>query len=280
MLTPAIPEIQDDEQQQSQSDIVIPPFGFHGTSSAVNLQNPARRSTPFIVPPEQTMASNIITAPCRYRYRPLPSPNQDANNHIKDETTMTGLGSLPAGSEEQYTLGRWPYYVNHNLNVITRADPRRQSVIHVMGWNAMHTSLLFLPKLLQEAQPQTTSQLGPLPPGWDMRHTPTGRVCFFNHNIRMSTWDDPRLLSLNANASYEHYFHRKLICFYSQLAMRARPGNCQIKVRRNHIFEDSYTEIMRQSPIDLKRRLKIKFEGEDGSDYGGLARFVPKSTRT
>ena len=280
MLNPAIPEIQDDEQQQSQSDFAIPPFSSDSTSSAVNPQNPERRSTPFIVPPEQTVAPNI-TAPRKYRYRPLPSPNQDANHHIhEDETTMTGSGSLPAGSEEQYALGRWPFYVNHNLNAITPADSQRQSVIHVMGWNAMRTSLPFPPKFLQEAQLQTTSQLGPLPPGWDMRLTPTGRVCFFNHNIRMSTWDDPRLPSLNANASYEHYFHRKLMCFYSQLAMCARPGNCQIKVRRNHIFEDSYAEIMRQSPTDLKRRLKIKFEGEDGSNYGGSARFVPKGTRT
>jgi len=54
--------------------------------------------------------------------------------------------------------------------------------------------------------------------------------------------------------------------------MRAQPGNCQIKIRRNHIFEDSYAEIMRQTPNDLKKRLMIKFDGEDGLDYGGLSR--------
>lgn len=54
--------------------------------------------------------------------------------------------------------------------------------------------------------------------------------------------------------------------------MRAQPGNCQIKIRRNHIFEDSYAEIMRQTPADLKKRLMIKFDGEDGLDYGGVSR--------
>ncbi len=54
--------------------------------------------------------------------------------------------------------------------------------------------------------------------------------------------------------------------------MRSQPGNCQIKVRRNHIFEDSYADIMRQTPSDLKKRLMIKFDGEDGLDYGGLSR--------
>ena len=31
---------------------------------------------------------------------------------------------------------------------------------------------------------------------------------------------------------------------------------------------------MRQTPNDLKKRLMIKFEGEDGLDYGGLSRYV------
>jgi len=54
--------------------------------------------------------------------------------------------------------------------------------------------------------------------------------------------------------------------------MRPMPGQCHIKVRREHIFEDSYAEIMRQTPEDLKKRLMIKFDGEDGLDYGGLSR--------
>lgn len=29
---------------------------------------------------------------------------------------------------------------------------------------------------------------------------------------------------------------------------------------------------MRQAPADLKKRLMIKFDGEDGLDYGGLSR--------
>jgi len=50
--------------------------------------------------------------------------------------------------------------------------------------------------------------------------------------------------------------------------MRVRPESCQI--------EDSYAEIMRLMPNDLKKRLMIKFEGEDGLDYGGLSMFVPE----
>ena len=71
---------------------------------------------------------------------------------------------------------------------------------------------------------------------------------------------------------YKRDFRRKLIYFRSQPALRPAPGQCHIKVRRNHIFEDAYSEIMRQKPEDLKKRLMIKFDGEDGLDYGGLSR--------
>ncbi|KAI9511320.1 HECT-domain-containing protein [Russula earlei] len=178
--------------------------------------------------------------------------------------TTAGSGSLPAGWEERYTPEGRPYYVDHNTRTTTWVDPRRQTIIRVMGPNGQSTSL----------QPQTISQLGPLPSGWEMRLTSTARVYFVDHNTKTTTWDDPRLpSSLDANVpQYKRDFRRKLIYFRSQPAMRAQPGNCQIKVRRNHIFEDSYAEIMRQTPNDLKKRLMIKFEGEDGLDYGGLAR--------
>ena len=178
--------------------------------------------------------------------------------------TTTGSGSLPAGWEERFTPEGRPYFVDHNTRTTTWVDPRRQTIIRVMGPNGQSTSL----------QPQTISQLGPLPSGWEMRLTSTARVYFVDHNTKTTTWDDPRLpSSLDANVpQYKRDFRRKLIYFRSQPAMRAQPGNCQIKVRRNHIFEDSYAEIMRQTPNDLKKRLMIKFEGEDGLDYGGLAR--------
>ncbi|KAH8833564.1 hypothetical protein DL96DRAFT_1577533 [Flagelloscypha sp. PMI_526] len=179
-------------------------------------------------------------------------------------STTAGSGALPNGWEERYTPEGRPYYVDHNTRTTTWVDPRRQTVIRVMGPNGQGSAL----------QPQTISQLGPLPSGWEMRLTSTARVYFVDHNTKTTTWDDPRLPStLDSNVpQYKRDFRRKLIYFRSQPAMRAQPGNCQIKIRRNHIFEDSYAEIMRQTPNDLKKRLMIKFDGEDGLDYGGLSR--------
>lgn len=95
-----------------------------------------------------------------------------------------------------------------------------------------------------------------------------------DHNTKTTTWDDPRLpSSLDQNVpQYKRDFRRKLIYFRSQPALRILSGQCHVKVRRSHIFEDSYAEIMRQNPNDLKKRLMIKFDGEDGLDYGGLSR--------
>ncbi|KAJ8587990.1 HECT-domain-containing protein [Rhizopogon salebrosus TDB-379] len=195
------------------------------------------------------------------------SPSANVSSTVvgaSGNATTAGSGSLPAGWEERYTPEGRPYYVDHNTRTTTWVDPRRQTIIRVMGPNGQNTAL----------QPQTISQLGPLPSGWEMRLTSTARVYFVDHNTKTTTWDDPRMPStLDANVpQYKRDFRRKLIYFRSQPAMRAQPGNCQIKVRRNHIFEDSYAEIMRQTPNDLKKRLMIKFDGEDGLDYGGLSR--------
>lgn len=175
--------------------------------------------------------------------------------------TTSGLGELPSGWEQRFTTEGRPYFVDHNTRTTTWVDPRRQQYIRTFGPNTT-------------IQQQPVSQLGPLPSGWEMRLTNTARVYFVDHNTKTTTWDDPRLpSSLDQNVpQYKRDFRRKVIYFRSQPALRILPGQCHIKVRRDHIFEDSYQEIMRQTPEDLKKRLMIKFDGEEGLDYGGVSR--------
>lgn len=156
-----------------------------------------------------------------------------------------------------------PYFVDHNTRTTTWVDPRRNQFVRIYGASSNSSTVQQLP-----------SALGPLPSGWEMRLTNTARVYFVDHNTKTTTWDDPRLpSSLDQNVpQYKRDFRRKLIYFRSQPALRILPGQVPIKVRRDHIFEDSYAEIMRQSPQELKKRLMVKFEGEDGLDYGGLSR--------
>ncbi|KAH9063727.1 hypothetical protein EDB83DRAFT_2382646 [Lactarius deliciosus] len=293
MPTPIIPGSQEPEQQQPKPNTATRPVSTGGAPSG-----PPPPSVRPSVPSGVSAGPNFN--PTEDQYGPLPPgwerridplgrtyyvdhnsrsttwnrPSKGETNAARDQHNRRILAddlleASSGGSNIQRSgtansqpgtcrQGR-PYYVDHNTRTTTWVDPRRQTIIRVMGPNGQSTSL----------QPQTISQLGPLPSGWEMRLTSTARVYFVDHNTKTTTWDDPRLpSSLDANVpQYKRDFRRKLIYFRSQPAMRAQPGNCQIKVRRNHIFEDSYAEIMRQTPNDLKKRLMIKFEGEDGLDY-------------
>ncbi|KAK2029362.1 HECT-domain-containing protein [Colletotrichum zoysiae] len=192
---------------------------------------------------------------------------QSASNSTMMHTgaTSPGTGELPPGWEQRWTPEGRPYFVDHNTRTTTWVDPRRQQYIRMYGGQNNQNGTI---------QQQPVSQLGPLPSGWEMRLTNTARVYFVDHNTKTTTWDDPRLpSSLDQNVpQYKRDFRRKLIYFRSQPAMRILSGQCHIKVRRSHIFEDSFAEITRQSATDLKKRLMIKFDGEDGLDYGGLSR--------
>ncbi|KAI1502638.1 HECT-domain-containing protein [Biscogniauxia marginata] len=193
------------------------------------------------------------------------SPGGSHSTMMHTGATSPGSGELPPGWEQRWTPENRPYFVDHNTRTTTWVDPRRQQYIRMYGGQNNANGTI---------QQQPVSQLGPLPSGWEMRLTNTARVYFVDHNTKTTTWDDPRLpSSLDQNVpQYKRDFRRKLIYFRSQPAMRILSGQCHIKVRRSHIFEDSFAEISRQSATDLKKRLMIKFDGEDGLDYGGLSR--------
>ncbi|GAA6023843.1 hypothetical protein JCM8202_003652 [Rhodotorula sphaerocarpa] len=118
-------------------------------------------------------------------------------------------------------------------------------------------------------------QLGTLPSGWERRQSPSGRTYFVDHNTKTTTWDDPRLPSLNSESDQtKRDFRRKLVYFRSQAPLRPLPGNggCRLIVRRTSLFEGAFAEVMKLSPNQLKKRLMISFEGEEGVDFGGVSR--------
>ena len=216
--------------------------------------------------PEDRTGANSPSVPEQQGSTPA---NSNAVSMMATGATTAGTGELPAGWEQRHTPEGRAYFVDHNTRTTTWVDPRRQQYIRMYGPQNTGGSNATI-------QQQPVSQLGPLPSGWEMRLTNTARVYFVDHNTKTTTWDDPRLpSSLDQGVpQYKRDFRRKLIYFRSQPALRILSGQCHVKVRRGNIFEDSYAEIMRQSATDLKKRLMIKFDGEDGLDYGGLSRYV------
>lgn len=55
-------------------------------------------------------------------------------------------------------------------------------------------------------------------------------------------------------------------------SMQPQSGHCRLEVSRTEIFEESYRLIMKMRPKDMRKRLMVKFRGEEGLDYGGVAR--------
>lgn len=221
-----------------------------------------------MLPEDRTGASSPSNADTQGQQSQTPNTgnsNANAVSMMATGATTAGTGELPAGWEQRHTPEGRAYFVDHNTRTTTWVDPRRQQYIRMYGNNANN----------QTIQQQPVSQLGPLPSGWEMRLTNTARVYFVDHNTKTTTWDDPRLpSSLDQNVpQYKRDFRRKLIYFRSQPALRILSGQCHVKVRRTSIFEDSYAEIMRQPATDLKKRLMIKFDGEEGLDYGGVSRY-------
>ncbi|KAH8825350.1 hypothetical protein DL96DRAFT_1612904 [Flagelloscypha sp. PMI_526] len=220
-------------------------------------------------PSQQIQQRPPPTGPARLPSVTAPQVHQPQQVYSSAQQNYTDI-PLPQGWEERVTPEGRPYFVDHHTRTTTWVDPRRnpqqnsQTSSAAAAVAAHHT----------QNNISTNANLGPLPSGFEMRLTSTGRVYFVDHNTRTTSWDDPRLPSnLDDNApQYKRDYRRKVVYFRTQPKMRVLTGKVELKVRRNRILEDSYAAVMAQQPEDLKRRLMVSFEGEDGLDYGGVGR--------
>uniref|UniRef100_A0A671K5P3 HECT-type E3 ubiquitin transferase n=1 Tax=Sinocyclocheilus anshuiensis TaxID=1608454 RepID=A0A671K5P3_9TELE len=181
---------------------------------------------------------------------------------------------LPEGYEQRTTQQGQVYFLHTQTGVSTWHDPR-------------------VPRDLSNVN---CEELGPLPPGWEIRNTATGRVYFVDHNNRTTQFTDPRLshhmkkLKEQAQSvmspgnlpedpecltvpKYKRDLVQKLKILRQELSQQQpQAGHCRIEVSREEIFEESYRQVMKMRPKDLWKRLMVKFRGEEGLDYGGVAR--------
>uniref|UniRef100_A0A669BH99 HECT-type E3 ubiquitin transferase n=1 Tax=Oreochromis niloticus TaxID=8128 RepID=A0A669BH99_ORENI len=184
---------------------------------------------------------------------------------------------LPEGYEQRTTQQGQVYFLHTQTGVSTWHDPR-------------------VPRDLSNVN---CEELGPLPPGWEIRNTATGRVYFVDHNNRTTQFTDPRLsANLHLNQlkdqaqqalvspgqlpeeaecltvpKYKRDLVQKLKILRQELSQQQpQAGHCRIEVSREEIFEESYRQVMKMRPKDLWKRLMVKFRGEEGLDYGGVAR--------
>merc|ERR1712079_689829 len=192
----------------------------------------------------------------------------DRNNGTATTTEDDSLGALPDGWEKRVEPNGRVYFVNHKNRTTQWEDPRTQGK--------------------QEGEV-------PLPYGWEMRLTEDGMKYFVDHNTRTTTFQDPRpgatVVASGSGAGatpngaaagakgaygvpvqYERSFRWKLSQFRYLCQSNALPNHIKLSVSRQTLFEDSFHELMRLPAYELRRRLYIIFRGEEGLDYGGVAR--------
>ncbi|XP_029361302.1 itchy E3 ubiquitin protein ligase b isoform X2 [Echeneis naucrates] len=158
------------------------------------------------------------------------------------------LGPLPHGWEKRTDSNGRVYFVHHPTRSTQWEDPRTQG-------------------LLNEK---------PLPEGWEMRFTVDGIPYFVDHNRRTTTYMDPRTgkssLENGPQITYVRDFKAKVQYFRFWCQQLSMPQHIKITASRKTLFEDSFQQIMSFNAQDLRRRLWIIFPGEEGLDYGGVAR--------
>ncbi|XP_047529597.1 E3 ubiquitin-protein ligase SMURF2 [Vanessa atalanta] len=266
-----------------------PPTSTPPSSPSPAPTSPVTPTTPLSpASPSSPISENDVSHAASISLRPEPQP-QTAVRSRQPPTTATPVTpiaatDLPPGYEMRTTAQGQVYFYNSVTGASTWHDPR-------------------VPQHLRHH----SAAAGPLPPGWEMRHAPSGRPYFVDHNNRTTQFTDPRL-ALSARltpptetappatsspppaaptptpASSEPPDSDALPKYKRDLAAKARvlraelqalqpqTGHCRIEVSRNEVLEESYRLVMKLRGKELRKRLLVKFRGEEGLDYGGVAR--------
>lgn len=205
---------------------------------------------------------------------PLPRRRSTRHRNYLNRSQLHNAVALPDGYEQRTTQQGQVYFLHTRTGVSTWHDPR-------------------VPRDLSNDDIRE-EDLGILPTGWEVRHTGNGRVYFVDHNSRTTQFTDPRLsanirllqhrgppssnrLKDKENESpvpkYKRDLVQKMKILRQELQnLQPQGGHCRMEVSRDEIFEDSYRQVMKLRAKDLRKRLMVKFKGEEGLDYGGVAR--------
>ncbi|XP_077067449.1 NEDD4-like E3 ubiquitin-protein ligase WWP2 isoform X4 [Siphateles boraxobius] len=225
----------------------------------------------------ETQATDAL--PTGWEQRILPHGRVYYVDH--NTKTTTWERPLPPGWEKRVDQRGRFYYVDHNTRTTTWQRPTAESVRNYEQWQSQRSQLQGAMQQFNQRylyQPSGVAvendPLGALPPGWEKRQD-NGRVYYVNHNTRTTQWEDPRTQGSRQGGSpgaYDRSFRWKYHQFRFLCHSNALPSHVKISVSRQTLFEDSFQQIMNMKPYDLRRRLYIIMRGEEGLDYGGIAR--------
>jgi E3 ubiquitin-protein ligase NEDD4 len=210
-------------------------------NNTVQPQNPVSQNVPAQSTPAQTPVQTQFaqtTAPANQSFIATPTSSQAANTSIYRPNVMPNQqlytvappanfqrpiiinnNGLPPGWEERRDQHNRVYYVDHNTRTTTWKRPTltpQIANIHnpinpaINNINMIQSLQRFNDNIRPIISNQDQNQLvqnvnNGLPPGWEQRITPEGRVYFVDHETRTTTWNDPRTHPPNQGASNSAY---------------------------------------------------------------------------
>lgn len=213
---------------------------------------------------------------------------------------LESLGALPSGWEQRKTASGRVYYVDHNNRTTQFTDPRlngqiinsirRQNQPIATNSNAAPTTTAATTTTPTTTTSSITVSSSNVPPA--TMATPPVNASTASANPSNAIPDGPRAaLSVSSSSQsvpadlpqglegaeslpkYRRDLDVKLRVLRTELqSMQPQSGHCRLEVSRTEIFEESYRLIMKMRPKDMRKRLMVKFKGEEGLDYGGVAR--------
>uniref|UniRef100_A0A8C2L358 E3 ubiquitin-protein ligase n=1 Tax=Cyprinus carpio TaxID=7962 RepID=A0A8C2L358_CYPCA len=262
--------------------------GASESSPAPTVEQPGRTSL-SVVPAPSRIPSVVNTGPLPPHWEQRVDQNGRLYyvDHVEKKTTWERPEPLPAGWERRVDpMGR-VYFVDHISRTTTWQRPTMETVRNYEQWQHQRSQL-------QGAMQQLNHILAPLfltfllvSPSVSLSEKRTdsnGRVYFVHHSTRTTQWEDPRTQGLLNDKplpeGWEMRFTVDGIPYFvdhtrrttTYIDPRTMPQHIKITVTRKTLFEDSFQQIMSFSAQDLRRRLWIIFPGEEGLDYGGVAR--------
>uniref|UniRef100_A0A8C2DIH6 HECT-type E3 ubiquitin transferase n=1 Tax=Cyprinus carpio TaxID=7962 RepID=A0A8C2DIH6_CYPCA len=194
-------------------------------------------------------------------------------DHIEKRTTWERPEPLPPGWERRLDpMGR-VYFVDHVNRTTTWQRPTDESVRNYEEWQNQRSQLQGAMHRFNQRFIYGVSEsnkefdpLGPLPPGWEKRTDSNRRMYFVHHPTRSTQWEDPRTQGLlNEKPLPEGWEMRFTVDGIPYFVDHNRKTTTYIDPRLLSFMYFCH-------PQDLRRRLWIIFPGEEGLDYGGVAR--------
>ncbi|XP_030388447.1 E3 ubiquitin-protein ligase Smurf1 [Scaptodrosophila lebanonensis] len=242
------------------------------TSAALSAANQAAR--PFLdLPPGYEMRT---TQQGQVYFYHIPSgvstwhdpriPRDFNTQHL----TLDSIGPLPSGWEQRKTTSGRVYFVDHNNRTTQFTDPRLSgSIIQMIrrgttqGTSSTGTA----------TQPTVAASMANTPNRITSNSTPAQNVSTQQQHIVVPDLPQGLLEGADLLPKYRRDLVGKLRALRTELqTMQPQSGHCRLEVSRSEIFEESYRLIMKMRPKDMRKRLMVKFKGEEGLDYGGVAR--------